>query len=168
MKVVFMSGYSESSLLDRHMLASGGAYLAEPFYPEPLAAMVREVLGPLHASGTIVVADDEPGIRDLLRDILAAAGYQILEAKNGRDAMQQVRTAHVDLLITDLAMPEQEGIETIQALHRERPELEVIAISGQFAGSGLRVAEALGAQASLAKPIQADKLLETVARVMVG
>ena len=65
-------------------------------------------------------------------------------------------------------MPEQEGIETIRALHQVRPRLKIIAISGQFAGPLLRAAELFGAQASLAKPIQPEDLLGAVARVMVG
>jgi DNA-binding NarL/FixJ family response regulator len=65
-------------------------------------------------------------------------------------------------------MPGQEGIETIQILRRNRPELKIIAMSGQFTGAGLRAAEALGANASLSKPIQPGDLLKTVARVMTG
>jgi DNA-binding NarL/FixJ family response regulator len=71
-------------------------------------------------------------------------------------------------VILDLAMPEQEGIETIQVLRRLRPQLRIIAVSGQFAGFLLRAAEQLGAQMSLAKPIEANDLLDAVARVMVG
>ena len=113
-----------------------------------------------------MVADDEPGVRNFLSKILAGAGYQVLEAKNGREAVQQVEASGAGLMITDLAMPEQEGIETIQRLHRVRPQLKIIAISGQFAGSLLHATERLGAQASIAKPIQADELLQVVARVM--
>ncbi len=113
-----------------------------------------------------MVADDEPAIRSFLRQILTGAGYQVLEAKNGREAIQQIEASGAGLMITDLAMPEQEGIETIRTLHRIRPQLKIIAISGQFAGSLLQATERLGAQASIAKPIRADELLEVVARVM--
>ena len=65
-------------------------------------------------------------------------------------------------------MPEQEGIETIQILRRARPRLKIIAMSGVFAGSMLRAAEHLGAQASIPKPIQPDELLDVIARLMVG
>ena len=166
MEVIFMSGYSERVIIDRQMLAEGRAYLPKPFSPESLAVKVREVLGVDRVPGTVVVADDEPAIRSLLRKILAAEGYTVLEAKDGKDAVRQIESENADLLITDLAMPEQESIETIRNLRRKRPRLRIIAMSGVFAGPILRSAEALGADASLAKPVQADALLETVHRVM--
>jgi DNA-binding NtrC family response regulator len=129
---------------------------------------VRESLGSPRAPGTILVVDDEAGIRSLLRQILVEAGYRVLEAKDGREAQLQVEGSEVDLVITDLAMPDKDGIETIQALHRERPRLKMIAMSGQFSGPSLQAAEALGAQASLDKPIQRDELLDAVARLMPG
>jgi two-component system, cell cycle sensor histidine kinase and response regulator CckA len=165
MKVVFMSGYSERAIADRLNLA--GTYLAKPFSPTGLAIKVREVLGPFRPSGTILVADDEPGIRSFLREMLTRAGYDILEAKNGKEVMRQVETARVDLVIMDLAMPEQEGIETIQILHQIQPQLKIIATSGQFAAL-LRAAEYLGAHAALAKPIETIDLLDTVARIIAS
>ena len=166
MEVIFMSGYSERVIVDRQMLAAGCAYLPKPFSPEALAMKAREVLGVPRTPATIVVADDEPAIRSLLRKILTAAGYTVLEAKDGKEAVRQIEASDADLLITDLAMPEQEGIETIRPLRSKRPRLKIIAMSGVFAGPMLRAAEALGAHASIAKPIQAEALLEIVTRVL--
>jgi CheY-like chemotaxis protein len=166
MAVIFMSGYSERALLDRKMLESAGAYLAKPFSPEALAVKVREVLGSPGAEGTILIADDEPNVRGLLHKILAGEGYRVMEASNVKEAIKLIEASDVDLLITDLAMPEQEGIETIRALRRDRPQLKIIAMSGVFAATLLHTARYLGAHASLAKPIQPDELLETVGRVM--
>jgi CheY-like chemotaxis protein len=117
---------------------------------------------------TILVVDDEPAIRNFLRKVLADASYHVLEADNGIEAVRQVETSEVDLVITDLAMPKQEGIETIRILRRTRPRLRIIAMSGVFAGPLLQAAELLGAQATLAKPIRPDELLAAVARVMAG
>jgi PAS domain S-box-containing protein len=165
MAVVFMSGYSERAIADRLELA--GDYLPKPFTPEALAGKVRGVLGsPLRAS-TILVVDDEAGVRNFLRKVLTGVSYNVLEAENGKQAVNQIETSEVDLLIIDLAMPEQEGIETIRILRQVRPGLRIIAMSGEFAGQ-LRVAEYLGAQASLSKPIRPDELLEAVARLMAG
>ena len=132
--------------------------------PEPESSTVAP--GFQRQAGTIVVADDDLGVRNFLRTILTSVGYEVLEAKNGKEAMRQVETSEVDLVITDLAMPEQEGIETIQWLHRLKPQLKIIAMSGQFAGPLLRMAQHLGAQESLAKPIDPDELLDAVVRVM--
>lgn len=167
MEIIFMSGYTEHAMLDRQMLNSA-AYLAKPFSPEDLAVKVRALLGTPHPLGTILVADDEPAVRHFLSGVLTAAGYQVLEAKNGKEAIRHIENSAVDLLIADLAMPEQEGIEIIQILHRDRPELKMIAISGKFADSMLHAAELLGAHASLAKPIQPDELLAAVAHLLTG
>jgi len=164
--VVFMSGYSERLIADRMDLA--GSYLPKPFSPEDLAAKVRSVLGSPRPAGTVLVVDDEPGVRKLLRNVLAGVSYQIVEAENGKDAVRHVETSEIDLVIIDLSMPVQEGIETIRALRRLRPRLKIIAMSGVFAGPLLRAAEHLGAHASLAKPIQPDELLEAVSRAMAG
>jgi CheY-like chemotaxis protein len=166
MVVVFMSGYSERAMADRLELA--GAYLQKPFSPEALATKVRSALGSPRPAGTILVVDDEPGVRKLLRNVLAGVGYEVLEAENGKEAEHQIEACGIDLAIIDLAMPEQDGIETIRALRRVRPQLKVIAMSGVFAGPLLQAAEFLGAQASLAKPIRPDELLDAVARAMFG
>jgi CheY-like chemotaxis protein len=77
-----------------------------------------------------------------------------------------MRAGQVDLLITDLVMPEQEGIEVIQALRRDAPGVGIIAISGAFGGQFLKVAQALGADAVLSKPVSGELLLAKVAEVL--
>jgi len=72
--------------------------------------------------------DEEPGVRKLLRNVLAGAGYHVFEADDGREAVRQVESSEIDLVIMDLAMPVQDGIETIQALRRVRPRLRIIAM----------------------------------------
>ncbi len=168
METIYMSGYSERAGLDRQMLESAGAYLAKPFSPEALAVKVRELLGSPRGARTILVADDEPGMRRFLRKVLEGAGYQVLEAKDGKEAVRQIEASTVDLLITDLAMPEQEGVETIMGVRRTNPLLKIIAMSGVFPTALLKAVSRLGAHATLIKPIQADELLETVARLMGG
>jgi CheY-like chemotaxis protein len=167
-EVIFMSGYTEPTVADRRILELASSYLRKPFSPDALAAKVKEALGPIRPAGVILVVDDEREIRRFLRKVLTDASYKVLEAANGREAVRQVETSSIDLVIMDLAMPEQEGIETIQILRRVRPQLKVIAVSGAFAGLLLSVAEPLGAFASLAKPIQPDELLAAVSRAMAG
>jgi hypothetical protein len=168
MQVIFMSGYTEPTIADRRILELAGSYLPKPFSPDVLAAKVREVLGPIRPAGAILVVDDEPESRHFLRKVLTGASYQVLEAENGREAVRQIETSSIDLVIMDLAMAEQEGIETIQVLLRVRPQLKVIAVSASFAGLLLQVGEQLGAVASFAKPIQPDELLAVISRTMAG
>ena len=114
----------------------------------------------------ILVVDDDDGVRDVIRSMLESAGYGVLQAQNGREAMKLLRTQATDLILTDLVMPEQEGIETIKALRQEYPGVKVIAMSGAFGGDYLRIASYLGAHATLAKPIQMEALLNLVREVM--
>jgi len=114
----------------------------------------------------ILVADDEPRIRSFLRAVLEPAGYQVFLAADGKDAFRQALSARVDLVIMDLVMPEQEGIETIQVLRRRAPGLGIIAMSGAFGGQFLEVARQIGADAVIAKPLSPVVLLRKVAEVL--
>jgi CheY-like chemotaxis protein len=102
---------------------------------------------------TVLVVDDEPAIRDLLQEIASQYECRVLQAEHGKAAWRIAQTEPVDLLITDLVMPEQEGIETIQQFRRAYPTLKVIAISGSMDELYLRMARLLGADAALAKPL---------------
>ncbi|HUP03361.1 MAG TPA: response regulator [Bryobacteraceae bacterium] len=114
----------------------------------------------------ILVADDDDGVRGFLRTVLERAGYQTLMAANGREAFRLAIAWEADLVITDLVMPEQEGIETIRALRRIAPALGIIAMSGAFEGQFLEVARRMGAHAALPKPVSVVMLLRQVEEVL--
>lgn len=118
------------------------------------------------ATRTILVVDDDPGVREVIRTMLESAGYKVCIAANGKEAMKILKADGIDLILTDLVMPEQEGIETIKALRHEYPELKVIAMSGAFGGDYLRIAAYLGAHGTLAKPIQMEALLKIIAETL--
>jgi CheY-like chemotaxis protein len=165
-KVLFMSGYTGDVIMHHGVLNEGMEFIQKPFSPEELARKVRAVLGPPASAARIVVADDEAGVRSFLRLALEGGGYEVIEAEDGKQALREARSGRVDLVITDLVMPEQEGIETIRALRREMPQVRIIAISGAFGGQFLKAAEMLGADAVLLKPVSAQLLLTTVAEVL--
>jgi DNA-binding response OmpR family regulator len=100
-----------------------------------------------------------------MKEVLSSAGYDVLEAPHGRDAVRMLQDTKVDLFITDLIRPEQEGIETVQILHRQYTQIKIIAMSGQFSNL-LPAAQHLGADATLVKPFTPDELLHTVEAVM--
>jgi len=102
----------------------------------------------------------------LFQQLLMPEGYRVLTANNGAEALQIVRKCDLDLVITDLVMPESEGLETIRTIRSEQPHLRIIATSGAFEGKFLQAAALLGACATLAKPIGRDQLLSTVRRVL--
>jgi len=111
----------------------------------------------------ILLADDDPSIRALYSRTLAAAGFDVETARNGKEAFEVVQHFKPDLVILDLVMPEQEGIETILQLQAQYPTVPVLAISGAMGASEyLHVANLLGARRTLAKPIKPAQLVEAV------
>ncbi len=113
----------------------------------------------------ILVIDDEEKIRELLCKVMERAGHEVIEAENGRIGQRLFEAEPTDLVITDLIMPEQEGIETIQALKAKYPTVKIIAISGggRLEPAGyLSAAEGLGADRVFAKPFNIKELTDAV------
>ena len=91
------------------------------------------------------------------------AGHDVLLAPNGREGLHLFRQRPVDLVITDVFMPVQDGLEVIMTLHREKPTIPLIAITGNAAGSPLlTVAKQLGAQHTITKPFTGKDLIQAV------
>ena len=154
-------------------MKAGAAYLPKPFTPAVLSAKVREVAGPadvpdtaLALTRTVLVVDDDEAVRSLFPSLLGGT-YRVLLAADGKEAVDIVRREpQIDLVLTDLFMPNQDGIETIQALQELRPALRIIAMSGAFDGQFLSAAERFGIDATLKKPIELETLRRTVDEVL--
>lgn len=113
----------------------------------------------------IVVMDDDEQVRELLQDILQANNHEVMVAEDGAQGMIKCREFQPDLVITDIVMPEQEGIETISKLRQEYPDLKVIAVSGggQVAPETyLKIAECMGANRTLPKPFKRKDILDAI------
>jgi len=112
---------------------------------------------------TILIIDDEEGIRALLRTTLERAGYKVVEAANGRNGLDLYRLKPADLIITDIGMPELNGLDLILALTRQLLHAKVIAISGVGGETNvLDVAKLLGTRRTFHKPFSMPQLLEAV------
>jgi len=134
--------------------------------PHAPAAASDQPAPPAQIRRRVLVVDDEEAVRKFLVGVLANAGYEVVAASDGHEA-QELLEARVDLVVMDLVMPNREGIETIAAFHRARPELKIIAISGH-GDTFLNVATRLGACATFAKPIGPDQLLDAVRHALGG
>jgi DNA-binding response OmpR family regulator len=113
----------------------------------------------------ILVIDDEEPVRVVLRQMLEKEGYEVEEAQDGAVGMNLLRDHLADLIITDLFMPEKEGIETIMEVRKCFPQVKIIAMSGGGRTGTLDflpMAESFGAQRTLAKPFERRELLEAV------
>src|SRR5438445_1859581 len=166
MSVLYMSGYTENFIVKQGVLDPGIEFLAKPFNPEDLAEKVKGILAKSQRVPSIMVVDDDSEVLALLYEILTRGGYDISVTSNGSEAISMCHRKAVNLLITDLVMPEREGIETIRCFRKEMPHTKIIAISGAFDGEFLRAAEMFGASRVLQKPIEAENLLQAVRTII--
>jgi CheY-like chemotaxis protein len=114
----------------------------------------------------ILLVDDDPMVRETIQHILVAEDHAVTTAEDGRRAVEVFKHAKFDLVITDIIMPEKDGIEIITELRRLQPGVRILAISGggRIGNTDfLRIAERLGASATIAKPFDPDELIEKIA-----
>ena len=113
----------------------------------------------------ILIIDDEPQIRSMLTLMLEREGYEVVEAPDGVDGIKIYRQNPADLIITDLIMPNKDGIGMIIDLKKEFPNVKIIAMSGGGLNKPdgyLKGAKKLGAACTLTKPIDREEMLEAV------
>jgi DNA-binding response OmpR family regulator len=110
----------------------------------------------------VLVIEDNPDLRDYLRLALESQDYNVLTAQNGKEALRFLDGQGVDAVVTDLFMPEMDGIETISALRKRFPGIRVIAMSGRPGVDYLAVARELGVARTLRKPFDIDELLSAL------
>lgn len=118
---------------------------------------------------TILVVEDEEAFRLMLTEMLKREGHSVMTAANGREAIALAQCNAFDLVITDLIMPEKEGIETILDLRKIAPGVRIIAMSGGGRGSArdyLHAAAQLGASQTLSKPFSRSQLLDAIAAAL--
>ena len=120
----------------------------------------------------ILLIDDEDGLRKMLRRALEEKGHSVTEAREGREALRLHRLNPADLVITDIQMPGQDGLEVLMELRRESPGVKVIAMSGGgralTPAVTLEMAIPLGATTTLAKPFRLEALFEAVERTLAA
>lgn len=111
----------------------------------------------------ILVIEDDDEVRALITEFLKREGHEVLEATNGLEGTEVFDQNEVDIVITDIMMPAQDGVETIRALKMRDPKVRAIAITG-FRGSYNRLpaAEFVGAKHTLVKPFTKEQLLAAV------
>ncbi len=120
---------------------------------------------------TVLCIDDDPLVRGLVLDGLRDAGFAVLGADNGRTGIEQLGNAEVDVVITDMMMPEMDGFEFLAEMRKVKPDTPVIAVSGGYSmlpkharttESILRLAKEYGVFAAILKPVDVDTLAAKV------
>jgi CheY-like chemotaxis protein len=120
----------------------------------------------------ILLIDDDDDIRGMVKEMLTRAGYEIVEAHNGHEGVQAFKEAPTQLVITDIFMPEKEGLETIQELKKVNPFVKIVAMSGGISvmdsAATLKLAKGLGADRTVPKPISRPDLLAAVSDLLAA
>lgn len=117
----------------------------------------------------ILVVDDDEMMRAFVKELLSAHNFIITEAANGKDGLKQFRDNTPDLVITDIIMPEMEGISFIRAMRDINKEIPIIAMTGNIHGrmeEYLQISEQLGADAVLRKPVKSQEFLDAIHKLI--
>ena len=117
----------------------------------------------------IVLIDDDETLRSMLRLLLTQLGHEVREARNGKEGLAHYVREGADLVITDIVMPDKEGLETILELRRKHGVEKIIAMSGGGrvpSSEYLRAAERMGAARVIAKPFSNDEMIAAVNEVL--
>ena len=132
------------------------------------AVPILNQISNLHAAPkTVLLVEDDPALRDMLAKTLQRAGFTVVTAIHGVDALAQLRALSVDIVVTDILMPEIDGFELIRTLHAKWPDLPIVAMSGIADTPNFRnLALKFGAKAALSKPVNRAHLVEVMRDVM--
>lgn len=117
----------------------------------------------------ILIVDDDSMVRKMLVKVFQIENYITLEASDGYSALRIFRDENVDVVITDIVMPDMEGIETIRELRKINPDVKIIAFSGggSLAPDGyLKIAASMGAKYTFQKPFDINELKEAVKKLL--
>lgn len=118
---------------------------------------------------TVLVVDDNPDQRELVRRMVERAGYACVIAANGREARSQLESATVDAAVTDVFMPDEDGLEFLRHVREERPELPILVVSGSGPHNRidyLAIAMKFGATATLEKPFTGKQMAEALGSLL--
>jgi signal transduction histidine kinase len=184
--VLFTSGYTNNAIVHAGRLDHGIELLSKPYTREALARKIRYVLrkhqqrgvtrsssgdSQRQAASHILVIDDDRDLCFVMEEMLRAEGYKVSVAHDGEQGIKMQREQPASLLVTDIFMPNKEGVETIREFREEFPNVPIIAMSGggrlQKQG-GLFAAKELGAETILQKPFEMNDLLRSVAVALKG
>jgi CheY-like chemotaxis protein len=117
----------------------------------------------------VLIVEDEKDLREMIKVSLVRKKYTVIEAENGREAIMHFKPLITDLIVTDLIMPDEDGLKVIIKLKELKPSIKIIAISGGGKvgpGSYLNLAKALGADAIFSKPFSINELLAKIGELI--
>jgi CheY-like chemotaxis protein len=174
--VILCTGFSETVDSERARSLGIREMLMKPILANHMAMAIRRALDsddgdePAEREGKrILIVEDDEQVREMIRQVLEMEGYHVLEASDGRHGIRLCREDPADLLITDIFMPEKDGLQVIREIRLDRPNAKIIAISGggeTVAGDFLRHASIFGADRVFSKPLSLSELVLAVRELL--
>ena len=141
--------------------------LRKPFTAEQIASAVRSVIDSHKQKKKILLVDDDASLRRMLAAALESSGFRVAQASNGREALSSANALEADIILTEIVMPEVEGLQLIQELLKVKPCLKIISMSDLECAEGyLYIARKLGAKGSITKPVHIGELLQLLDDVL--
>ncbi len=172
--IILCTGFSETVDSEKTRRLGIREILMKPILASDLAQAIRRVLDPSNRNEKevgkrILIMDDDRQIRKMVREVIEMEGYTALEASDGRQGIRLCRREPVDLVITDIFMPETDGLQVIREIRQDLPGTKIIAISGggqTVAGDFLRHAKLFGADRAFSKPLSLSELARAVRELL--
>jgi CheY-like chemotaxis protein len=172
--VILCAGFSEATYAEKALGLGIRETLMKPILASDLSQAVLRALGPRNrdkpaVGKRVLIVEDDRQVREMIREVMELEGYQAVEASDGKQAMRRFRKEPFDLVITDIFMPEADGLQAIRQIRLDSPGTPIIAISGggkAVAGGFLHHARLLGADRAFSKPLVLSELVTAVRELL--
>ena len=156
--VIMMTAYSAEDLVKEAIEEGAYTVIYKPFDMDKVIQTIERVLQTV----LILVVDDRLEDRETFKDILVSKGYKVTTARDGYEAIELVKKGSFDIIFIDVKMPGIDGVKTFEEVHKIRPDIPVIMVTGYSAEELVKDAIDKGAYACIYKPLDMDKVLKIV------
>lgn len=159
--VIMMTAYSVEDLVKEAIEEGAYTVIYKPFDMDKVIQTIENVLQTV----LVLVVDDRIEDRETFRDILESKGYKVTTAKDGYEAIELVKSGSFDIIFIDVKMPGIDGVKTFEEIHKIKPDVPVIMVTGYTVEELLKDALDKGAYACIYKPMDMGRILEIVEEV---
>lgn len=156
-QIILMSGFDRSNLEIKDVDSENTKFLSKPFALESVLQVLKVKEKTV---SKVLVVDDQDMLREMLKDFLGHEGYEITEARNGKECVDCTKSNHFDAIFMDVRMPEMDGLAALHKLRAQGVKTPVFLMSGYGEVNSIEDAQKRGAQNFLPKPFRLEKALE--------
>ncbi|MBI4124352.1 MAG: response regulator [Deltaproteobacteria bacterium] len=159
--VIMMTAYAVEDLVREAIIEGAYTVIYKPFDIERIVSTIERVLKKM----LVLVVDDRLEDRETFKDLLEGRGFKVATAKTGHEAIDLVRQGNFDIIFLDIKLPDLDGVKTFEEVHKIRPEVPVIMVTGYTVEESIQQAVEKGAYTCLFKPIDVERLIRVMDEV---